>query len=210
MGEGRYTGGMLCCAITDGKTSGFVNTTQVERVQNQVRRWAAQGIDIIQIREKNLDAGALFTLAEAALRTLRDSNSSAKLLINARADVAIAARAHGVHLTGHRDELTPRQVRELFTRAGLPPPVVSVSCHSPAEIAHARHNAADLILFGPIFEKRADGELVSAGMGLEALALACEIAEQIPVLALGGVTPQNAGLCVRAGAAGIAGIRLFL
>jgi thiamine-phosphate pyrophosphorylase len=105
--------------------------------------------------------------------------------------------------------LKPQQVRELFTHAGLPPPIVSVSCHTPTDIARARHNAADLILFGPIFEKRVDGELVSAGVGLEALALACAIAEQVPVLALGGVTSETAGACLAAGAAGIAGVRIF-
>lgn len=200
---------MLRCAITDGKTSGFVNTAQIQRLQNQVQRWAADGIDIIQIREKQLEPGSLLTFAEAALHTLRQANSSAKLVINGRTDVAIAARAHGVHLTGHHDELTPQQARELFGHAGLPRPFVSISCHSPADIARARHTAADLILFGPIFEKRADGELVTAGVGLEALALACTIAEQVPVLALGGITGQNYAACLTAGAAGIAGIRTF-
>ena len=147
---------MLRCAITDGTASRFVNATQIDRLQNQVRHWAADGIDLIQLREKNLDAGALIALAEAALRILRETQSTAKLLINTRADVAVAARAHGVHLTAHADELTPQQVRELFTHAGLPAPIVSVSCHTPSDIARARHNAADLILFGPVFEKRLD------------------------------------------------------
>ena len=201
---------MLRCAITDGTASGFVNSAQINRLQNQVRRWAADGIDLIQLREKSLDAGALLALAEAAQRTLREMQSSAKLLINTRADVAIAARAHGVHLTSHADELTPQQVRELFTHAGLPAPIVSISCHTPADIARARHNAADFILFGPVFEKRVDGELVTDGVGLEALALACTIAQQVPVLALGGITSENVGACLAAGAAGVAGIRTFL
>ena len=201
---------MLRCAITDGSASGFVNTTQIDRLRNHVRRWAADGIDLIQLREKNLDAGALLALAEVALHTLCEMQSPTKLLINTRADVAIAARVHGVHLTSHPDELTPQQVRELFTHAGLPAPIVSISCHTPADIARARHNAADYILFGPIFEKRVDGELVTDGVGLEALALACAIAQQVPVLALGGITSENAGACLVAGAAGIAGIRTFL
>ena len=201
---------MLRCAITDGTASGFVNATQIDRLQNHVRRWAADGIDLIQLREKNLDAGALLAFAEAAMQTLHEMQSAAKLFINTRADVAIATRAHGVHLTSHADELTPQQVRELFTHAGLPAPIVSISCHTPADIARARHNAADLILFGPVFEKRVDGELVAAGAGLEALALACAIAQQVPLLALGGVTAENAAECLAAGAAGVAGIRTFL
>ncbi len=199
---------MLRCAITDG-ASGFVNTAQIDRLRNHVHRWASDGIDFIQLREKNLDAGALLALAEVALHTLCEMQSPTKLLINTRADVAIAARAHGVHLTSHADELTPQQVRELFTHAGLPAPIVSVACHTPTDIARARHSAADFILFGPVFEKRIDGELVTEGASLEALALACAIAQQVPVLALGGITPQNSAVCLASGAAGVAGIRLF-
>jgi thiamine-phosphate pyrophosphorylase len=201
---------MLRCAITDGTAARFVNAVQIDRLQIQVRRWAADGIEFIQLREKNLEAGALLALAEAAMQTLREVQSPAKLLINSRADVSVAARAHGVHLTSDRDELTPQQVRELFTHAGLPAPIVSISCHTPTDIARARHNAADFILFGPIFEKRIDGRLAAAGVGLEALGLACAVAQQIPVLALGGITPQNSAVCLASGATGVAGIRTFL
>src|ERR1700761_300022 len=201
---------MLRCAITDGTSSCFVNAAQIDLLQKQVRGWAADGIDLIQLREKNLEASALLVLAEAALLALHETYSPTKLLINTRADVAIAARAHGVHLTSDPNELTPQQVRELFTHAGLPAPVVSISCHPPADIARARHHAADFILFGPVFEKRVDGDLVTAGAGLEAVALACAIAQQVPVLALGGITVENAAECLAAGAAGVAGIRTFL
>lgn len=200
---------MLRCAITDGAAVGFVNATQIDRLQDQVRRWAADGIDFIQLREKGVDAGGLLTLAEAVMQTLQAMQAPAKLLINARADVAVAARAHGVHLTADHDELTPQQVRSLFVHARLPSPVVSVSCHTPADIAGARHHAANFILFGPVFEKRVDGEVAANGVGLEALSLACAIAQPVPVLALGGITEANAEECLHAGAAGIAGIRLF-
>jgi len=205
----RYTDRMLRCAITDHTSSSFVDTAQNEGLLRQVHRCAAEGVEFIQLREKNLDAGALLTLAEAVLQTLREMQSPTKLLINTRADVAIAARAHGVHLTSSPDELTPQQVRGLFTHAGLPAPIVSVSCHTPADIARARHNAADFILFGPVFEKRVNGKLASDGVGLEALAMACAIAQHVPVLALGGVTAQNAAACLASGATGVAGIRLF-
>jgi thiamine-phosphate pyrophosphorylase len=200
---------MLRCAITDGTASRFVNTTQIDRVRNRVHQWAADGIDFIQLREKNVDAGALLSLAEAILQTLREMASPTKLLVNARADVAIAAGAHGVHLTSHPDELTPQQVRELFTHARFHSPTVSVSCHSPSDIARARHNAADLILFSPVFEKRVDGEIAFGGVGIDALAFACKIAQPLPVLALGGITVENSAACLTAGAAGVAGIRTF-
>lgn len=200
---------MLRCAITDGTASTFVNSTQIERLQKQVSRCAADGIELIQLRERDIDAGDLCSLAEAALSTLRKMKSPTKLLINSRADIAIAVHAHGVHLTSQPDELTPQEVRELYMHAGLPAPIVSVSCHTPADIARARHNAADFILFGPVFEKRVDGKLVAAGTGLEALGLACAVAQHVPLLALGGITRENSGACLAAGATGVAGIRLF-
>ena len=204
---------MLRCAITDGAASDFVNTIEIDRLLNQVRRWAAEGIDMIQLREKNLDAGALFALAEAILRVVRETNSStkllSKLLINGRADVAVAAGAHGVHLTAAPDELTPEQVRTLFSHAGRPAPVVSVSCHTIDEVRRAHAHAADYILFGPVFEKRVGDTLAVQGVGIELLREACDAAQPLPVLALGGVTPANAAQCVQAGAAGVAGIRLF-
>ena len=181
----------------------------MERFEDQVRRWAAAGINLIQIREKSLEPGALLALAEAARRTLDQAGSATKLLINGRADVAIAARADGVHVTAHPDELTPQQVRTLYAHARLQPPAVSVSCHTVDEVARARDNGADLILFGPVFEKRVGHRLVASGVGLAALGNACQTAKPLRVLALGGITTKNASACVAAGVAGIAGIRTF-
>lgn len=201
---------MLRCAITEGAASGFVNSTEIERLERQVLRWAAEGIDFIQLREKNVDAGALFVLAEATMRVLDNVRCSTKLLVNSRADVAIAARAHGVHLRSHPDELTPLQVRAVYAHAQLPVPVVSVSCHTLEEVQRACDNEADFILFGPVFEKRIGDRLISTGAGLAALSAACRRAGPVPVLALGGVTLQKANALIAAGATGIAGIRTFL
>jgi thiamine-phosphate pyrophosphorylase len=88
-------------------------------------------------------------------------------------------------------------------------PVVSKSCHSIEEVQRACADKIDLILFGPVFEKRVDGELAAEGVGLELLRKACEAAGDVPVLALGGVTAGNANLCLEEGAQGIASIRLF-
>jgi thiamine-phosphate pyrophosphorylase len=179
-------------------------------MEQQVRRWGAARIDFIQLRQKSLEPGALLLVAEAAMRILRETHSETKLLINARADVAIAARADGVHLTAHPDELTPEQVRALYDHARLTSPVVSVSCHTTDEIKRACDNGANLILFGPVFEKRAGDQLIAHGLGIEALLEACRAAHPVPVLALGGITKENASACVEAGAAGIAGIRTFV
>jgi thiamine-phosphate pyrophosphorylase len=77
------------------------------------------------------------------------------------------------------------------------------------EVRRAREGGADLIVFGPVFEKRVEGEVVVAGVGLGLLAEACEVAGGVPVVALGGVTEENVARCIESGAAGVAGIRLF-
>ncbi len=171
------------------------------------QRWAAEGVDFVQLREKHLAAGDLALLAKAMLEIF--SGTKTKLLVNSRADVAAATGADGVHLTAHADELTPEQVRRVFALAGRPAPVVSVSCHSAAEVAQAAATSVDLILFGPVFEKRVAGEVVVPGVGLEALREACAAASRVPVLALGGITMENTAACLDAGAVGVAAIRLF-
>lgn len=155
--------------------------------------------EYVQLRDKTVTAGELYAAAvrwKAAL-----AGSGTKLLINHRADIAMAAGADGVHLTGGADELTADQVRRLFPR----PVVVSVSCHTLEEV---RKTNADLLLFGPVFEKRVGREIVAAGVGLAALEEACQ-ATRAPVLALGGVTPERVGSCTDVGAAGVAAIRMF-
>ena len=190
---------MLRCAITD---RGYSKANAV--------RWAKDGVDFVQLRDKSLDAGDLAKLARAILADLAQiSGATPRLLINGRADVAIAVGAAGVHLTAHPDEITPEQVRRVFEIAGKPAPLVSISCHTTEEVQRAKAASIDLIFFGPVFEKRVDGELVSAGVGLGVLHEACVAAEDIPVLALGGVTAERIDDCLRAGAKGVAGIRLF-
>jgi thiamine-phosphate pyrophosphorylase len=148
----------------------------------------------------------LAALARRILEALR--NTETRLLINSRPDIAIATAAHGVHLTASPGQLSPAQVRELYAAATLPPPILSISCHTLAEVEQARGHA-DLILFAPIFQKSIAGEIVTPGQGLKALHAASLAAAPTPVYALGGVTPENAPACLEAGAAGIAGIRLF-
>jgi thiamine-phosphate pyrophosphorylase len=122
------------------------------------------------------------------------------------AALAVAAGADGVHLAGKPAPGAARRVRQIFRAAGRSA-IISLPCHSLDDIHAARKEQVDLILFSPIFEKVAPPE--SAPQGLQALRRACAAAEGIPVLALGGVTSSNAQHCVTAGAAGVAGIRLF-
>jgi thiamine-phosphate pyrophosphorylase len=169
-------------------------------------RWAAGSINFVQLREKHMDAGPLATLARKLIAVL---GPHIKLLVNGRTDVAIAAGAAGVHLTSAPDELTPQQVRRIFVLSGRPEPTISVSCHTLESAQRARDAGADMILFSPVFEKRIDGALAVNGVGLDALQRVCAAVAPLKVLALGGVTLENAQQCMAAGAAGIAGIRLF-
>ena len=205
----------LRCAITDGSTS--LSDAPPERwlrLETQLRRWAFDGVDIVQLREKQLNVGELLRLATDAAHLLREMAAASGqrpplLLVNGRTDIALAAGAGGVHLTAAPGHLTPAQVRQFFRAAGQPPCTVSVSCHTLAEVTAAREAKADLILFGPVFEKRVGGHLVHEGTGLDPLRTACQAAGTTPVLALGGLTADRIAPCLAAGAAGIAAIRLF-
>lgn len=211
---------MLRYAITDlARVPGDAAAREAELLRQTVRL-AAEGVDYFQLREKELAPGTLVALARKLLAIFRADANGPKLLINSRADVAIATQADGVHLTSEPDGLTPADIRRLYASAGLPEPVISVSCHSLADVAHAHDSSATLILFGPVFEKvvaqagesessHATDARISEGIGLNLLHLACSAASPTPVIALGGITQTNAPACLAAGAAGIAAIRLF-
>jgi thiamine-phosphate pyrophosphorylase len=197
---------MLRYAITSRALFSCDDRQQLTALVEQAARWASAGIDMIQLREKDLPAATLTDLARSILKNLP---ATTKLLINSRPDIAIAVAAHGVHLPAALGELTPEQVRHLYATASLPRPVLSVSCHTLAEVVRARDNHVDAILFAPIFGKSVAGQIVTPGQGLDQLRAACTAAAPTPVYALGGVTLENAPACLQAGAAGIAGIRLF-
>jgi thiamine-phosphate pyrophosphorylase len=189
---------MIRCAITD---RGYLI--------DDAARWVKNGVDLVQLRDKTLEAGPLATIARSILEDVRAVRGKTRLLVNGRADVAAAVGAAGVHLTARSGELTPEQVRTVFQHAGLARPIVSVSCHTNEEVLRAKANGADYILFGPVFEKRVEGELIDDGAGLEALRSACDLARPVAVLAIGGVNAENAGSCFRMGAQGFASIRTF-
>jgi thiamine-phosphate pyrophosphorylase len=194
---------MIRYAITRGEPE-----RPAEALLADARRWADQGLEFVQLREKWIDAGELAAVAKAIMEIFRVAGGRTRLLVNGRADVAIAAGADGVHLTSGADELTVGQARALFAAAGRAG-VVSISCHAVEEVERAARAGADLILFGPVFEKSVGGVLVSAGKGVERLREACGVAGEIAVLALGGVTDAKVGSCVAAGAGGMAGVRMY-
>ncbi len=194
------------------------------RLLDKITEAASHGIDYIQLREKDLSTRELEALAREAMRIIYQLTNENRalntfLLINSRTDVALATAAAGVHLPA--GDISPEDVKAAWKcAAGVPSrssgqgvargnsqrdPVIAVSCHTLQETTRAAGDCATLVVFAPVFEKKdAPG---TSPTGLDALRQACSA--KIPVLALGGVTLQNAKSCLRAGAAGIAGIRLF-
>ena len=191
--------------ITDRRQFPGDAQEQERRLLEKIAECAAAGIDLIQLREKDLGARALEELAHKAMAALAGRRT--RLLINARTDVALACGAHGVHLPAN--DLAASDARAIFARAGVSEPLIGVSTHSAAEVASAEAHGADFAVFGPVFEKGGSANRE----GLEQLRQICHRTEAaqppMPVLALGGITLENARLCVEAGAAGIAAIRLF-
>ena len=173
---------------------------------------ARGGIDYVQLREKDLATRDVERLARDAVRAVRENSATARLLINGRADVALASGADGVHLPA--GELDASELRGLWMQASERAPVIAVSAHTVAEVRAAAAYGANFAVLAPIFEKV---NTDVPGIGIETLSTACaavtppDVSEQhhFAVLALGGVTLAKAGACLTAGAAGVAGIRLF-
>lgn len=193
---------MLLYYITDRFQFAGDEAARRSQLLTTIAQAARYGVDYIQLREKDLSPHDLETLACTILRT-ENQKLKTVFLINSRADIALACGAQGVHLRSN--DISPSEVRRIWTQcgAGVPARVtVGVSCHTRSEVACAAKEGADFAVFGPAFEKES-----TKPAGLEALHEACQ--EKIPVLALGGITLENAEACIQAGAAGIAAIRLF-
>src|SRR5713226_10639600 len=174
----------------------------------KVAEAACACVDYIQLREKDLSGRELETLAREAGGLVREISPSTRLLINSRTDVALATGADGVHLRS--DDVGPREVRRVVLFSAYQPPatdhfLVATSCHTAANVFRAESDKADFAVFAPVFGKK--GAAGTPPAGLAALREACRV--KIPVLALGGITIENAESCLDAGAAGVAGIRLF-
>ncbi|AFL86658.1 thiamine monophosphate synthase [Terriglobus roseus DSM 18391] len=190
---------MLRYAITDRQMFPGDEQARREALIAQAARLSRDGVEYLQLREKDLSESETVALVKAVRAALLEGGGAPKLLLNGTAALAQWAGADGVHLSSTTFS------QNLQTMRGL---IVSASCHTIADVRRAAE-FADVILFGPVFEKRVAGELVSEGVGLDRLREACAEAEGLPVFALGGVDHSNAQACVDAGAAGVAGIRMF-
>lgn len=172
-------------------------------LRETIRRAVAGGVDWIQIREKDLDSRSLIELTRFAIAEAR--STSTRILVNDRLDIALAADAAGVHLG--EQSLPAEQVGEWRRSAGRTDFQIGVSCHSIEDARAAERDGADYVFFGPVFATPSKAAF-GPPQGIERLREVCG-SIQIPVVAIGGITAENARACIESGAAGIAAIRLF-
>jgi len=205
---------MLLCYVTDRRLiEGDPSSPTTDDLLLRIGRAAAAGVDWIQIREKDLPARELLELTRGAIVTVQNRATAGPqvparvlVLINDRLDVALAAGASGIHLGGGSipvGKVVP------WVRAGNAPAdfLVGVSCHEIHDAIEAERAGANYIFFGPVYDTPSKIGF-GAPQGLDKLAEVCRRV-RIPVLAIGGMNKENAAACMRAGAAGIAAIRLF-
>ncbi len=183
--------------VTDRVRFGLTVADLVHRVT----RAASTGVDVVQVRERDLDDSHLLVLVRDVVAAV--SGTSTRVLVNDRADVAIAAGAHGVHLRGD----SPRASR---VRAILPAGfIVGRSVHSLEEIdATVADGACDYLMFGTVFPSagKPQGHRVA---GVEALREACR-RSALPVIAIGGIDRSRVEEIAQSGAAGFAAVAMFM
>jgi len=194
---------VLLYYITDRKSFGGNEADQRAALLRCVAKAARAGLDYIQLREKDLNPADAELLARQARHLVRENSAHTKFLISTHAEIALSVGADGVHLPAKASPVA--SVREYWLRESGHEPVIGVSVHTMSEVQQAQLAGARFAVLAPIFEKVAPHAI---GIGLDALREAC-CRGGIPVLALGGVSLANAGSCLDAGAAGVAGVRLF-
>jgi thiamine-phosphate pyrophosphorylase len=184
-------------ATTEADTS---EAPEFKQILDKISAAVAAGIDLIQIREKQLTARVLFELVAEAVKLTRGTNT--RLLVNDRVDIAAGAGADGVHLT--TQSLDATTIKRTFG-AGL---LIGASTHSLDEVRSALDEGADFVVFGPVFETKSKVQF-GPPHGLDELARVVRALAGFPVLALGGISTSNAADCLAVGAQGIAAIGLF-
>ncbi len=195
----------ILCYVTDRRALGDHGIGELPAL---IRRAVAVGIHWVQIREKDLPARELLALVREAVTAAQ--GSATRIVVNDRFDVALATGAAGVHLGEQSlpvaEVVAWRRAAESRTRApaGF---LIGASCHSREAALEAERAGADYIFCGPVFATPSKAAF-GPPQGVLKLTEVCR-SVRIPVIAIGGVTVENAAECYPAGAAGIAAIRLF-
>ena len=186
--------------VTDRRrlSPGATEPQAARRLVALVEAAAGAGIDLVQIRERDLDARALLSLMRQCLSAV--SGTRTRVLVNDRLDVALASGADGVHLRA--DSIDAQTARSLLPDGAL----LGRSVHSASEATAQR--CVDFLVLGTLFQSESKPALPHLTPPSE-LSAVCR-ASAIPVLAIGGMTIERASAVARAGAAGIAAIGLFL
>jgi thiamine-phosphate pyrophosphorylase len=200
---------LILCYVTDRRSLDIATGQNREAavLAQHIESVVRSGVDWVQIREKDLPARNLLELTRAAVRASHNvsASSETRILVNDRCDVAWASGAAGVHLG--EESLPIRAMVEATRTRGIADFLVGASCHSLDSALGAAEEGADYLFFGPIFPTPSKAGF-GPPQGLPKLAEVCG-AVAIPVIAIGGITLENARACRDAGAAGIAAIRLF-
>ncbi|CAN5445068.1 thiamine phosphate synthase [soil metagenome] len=169
----------LIYLITDGELTAENFAEKLTAALKLIEKAVASKISLVQIREKQLSAKLVFEFACKAAQITK--NSDTKLLINDRADIALAAKADGVHLTAN--SLSAETIRANFPNNFI----IGVSTHSLEKAEFAKNQGADFATFSPIFYSPNKGKTV----GLDALREVCEKLKPFPIIALGGIDETN-------------------
>lgn len=183
------------CLITEGRTNPDNYSSQLPELLHTIRDAVSDGVNIVQVRERDLSARLLLEFVRQVVSELEETN--ALVLVNDRADVAVAAGAHGIHL--RESSLSAEVVREHFGHDL----VIGVSTHSVDGARSASVSGADFLFFGPVFDSPGKGRPT----GTAELQAVCTAVGDFPVLALGGIDGENVEQVFDVGASGVAGIR---
>ena len=186
----------ILCLVTDRRRLPQPSESSLIRL---VASAARAGVDLIHLRERDLDDHRLLALTREVVSAV--GGTATRVVVNDRVDVALAAGAHGVHL--RQDSMPADRVRPIVPRDF----VIGQAVHGSEDAALAGLSGADFAVMGTIYPT-ASKPVGRATAGVAGLASACR-ATSIPVLAIGGVTADNVTDIAAAGAAGIAAIRLF-
>jgi thiamine-phosphate pyrophosphorylase len=208
----------ILCYVTD-RRSLLVPSAATGVLAEKIAAIVVAGIDWVQIREKDLPGRELATLTREAV----SRRSESRIIVNDRVDVAVSEGAGGVHLgetslpvadvakwvnrSGSGVVVSDQGAASQFPVAAGGDFVIGASCHSLEGAKAAVRDGADYVFFGPVFATPSKAKF-GEPQGVKQLAAVC-VAVSVPVIAIGGITLENAGDCVSAGAAGIAAIRLF-